>query len=229
MIRVVLAHPSNLVCDLLRESLQKQEDVYLVGSATTTEELTFLLPHSNVVLLSKELEGGDILDVLQEVHEEFPDVKLLVLDESEQPETIVRYIEAGADGYVLQNESVGEMIDKLQAAEAEKALISPTVAAAMMERLTHLASIESPLAYMESRDTMVDRLTSREEEVLVLVAEGCTNKEIAGELIIECGTVKNHVHNILKKLGVNSRYEASSIFHMQHRLSSGGRTRSMAA
>lgn len=216
MIRVVLAHPSNLVCDLLREALNNEEDVHLVGSATTTEELEFLLPHTSIVLLSKELEGGETLDTLEEIREEYPDIKILVLEVAEQPEMILKYIEAGADGYILQNESVDMMIDKLQAASEEKALVSPSVTAALMERLTHLANLETPLAYMEARDGMIEKLTSREEEVLGLVSQGLTNKEIAGKLFIECGTVKNHVHNILKKLDANSRYEASSIYQMEN-------------
>lgn len=215
MIRVVLAHPSHLVCDSLRTALDREEGVYLVGSATTKEELYFLLPHSNLVLLSTELEDEDALYILQYIRKNNPGIKVLVLGITERPEMILRYIEAGASGYILQNESIEEMVEKLQAANEEKALVSPTVAAFMMERLTHLANLETPLAYIEARDTLIDELTSREEEVLGLVAEGCTNKEIAGKLIIECGTVKNHVHNILKKLEVNSRHEAASIFQMQ--------------
>ncbi|MFZ0543933.1 MAG: response regulator transcription factor [Candidatus Promineifilaceae bacterium] len=217
MIRVVLAHPSHLVCDSLRAALDREEGVYLVGSATTKEELYFLIPHGNLVLLSTELENEDTLHLLQHIRKNFPAVKVLVLGISEQPGIILKYIEAGATGYILQDESIEEMIAKLQAASEEKALVSPSVAAVMMERLTHLANLETPLAYIEARDVLIDELTSREEEVLGLVAEGCTNKEIANKLIIECGTVKNHVHNILKKLEVNSRHEAASIFQMQNR------------
>lgn len=217
MIRVVLAHPSHLVCDSLRTALDMEEGVYLVGSATTKEELYFLLPHSNLVLLSTELKDEDTQYILQYIRKNYPDIKMLVLGITEQPDVILRYIEAGAAGYILQNESVEEMVEKLQAASEEKALVSPAVAAVMMERLTHLANLETPLAYMEARDALVEELTTREEEVLGLVAEGCTNKEIAGKLVIECGTVKNHVHNILKKLEVSSRHEAASIFQMQKR------------
>ncbi|NIT57547.1 MAG: hypothetical protein GWN00_15355 [Aliifodinibius sp.] len=134
-----------------------------------------------------------------------------------QPNVILQYIEAGASGYVLQNESVEDMMEKLHAAKEEKALVSPMVAASMIDRLTQLANLDMPLAYMENKDNMIYELTPREEEVLGLVADGCTNKEIAEELVIECGTVKNHVHNILKKLEVNSRYEAASIFQAQKR------------
>lgn len=220
MIRVVLAHPSHLVCDSLKTALDKDEGVHLVGSATTSEELFFLLPHCNLIVLSTELKDADSLNIVKEIRKSHPNIKTLILGLNDEPGVILRYIEAGASGYILQNESIDDMLEKLQAAKNEKALVSPGVAAVMMERLTQLANLETPLAFIENRDNMIDDLTSREEEVLGLVADGCTNKEIAEKLVIECGTVKNHVHNILKKLEVNSRYEAASIFQAQTRTAS---------
>jgi DNA-binding NarL/FixJ family response regulator len=215
MIRILLAHPSRLVCDSLRTALDNVDDVYVVGCATSAEELHFLLPHGNVILLGSELEGGTAFDMLNEIRMTHPQIKVLVLGVSETPEAIIQYVEAGAAGYILQKESVGDMVQKLQAAHEAKAIISPSVAAAMMERLTHLAHLEMPIAFMEARETQLDELTTREEEVLELITQGCTNQEIADKLVIECGTVKNHVHNILKKLEVSNRHEAASLFQMQ--------------
>ncbi|MCA9960781.1 MAG: response regulator transcription factor [Anaerolineales bacterium] len=214
MIRILLAHPSRLVCDSLRTALDKETDVYVVGCATTAEELHFLLPHGNIVLLGTELEDATAFTILEEMRITYPQTKVLIMGVDERPETIIRYIEAGAAGYILQNDSMEDMLRKLQAAYAEKAIISPSVAAAMMDRLCELASLEMPVAFMKARETQFDELTSREHEVLTLITDGRTNQEIAEELIIECGTVKNHVHNILKKLEVNNRHEAASIFHM---------------
>lgn len=214
MIRILLAHPSRLVCDSLRTVLDNQENVYVVGCATTAEELHFLLAHSNVVLLGTELDGENTADILEEIRTTHPETKVLVMGGSEQPEIIIHYIEAGATGYILQNESVEDMMEKLEAAHEEKAIVSPTMAAAMMDRLTHLANLDTPLAYIDAREAQLDELTSREEEVLTLITAGCTNREIADKLIIECGTVKNHVHNILKKLDVNNRHEAASIYQI---------------
>lgn len=214
MIRILLAHPSRLVCDSLRTALDKEEDVYVVGCATTSEKLHFLLPHGNVVIMGTELEDTTAFDVIDDIRMTHPQIKSLVLGIDEQPEVIIRYIEAGAAGYILQDESVEDMLQKVKAVDKEKAIISPTVAAAMMERLTHLANLETPMAYIEARETQLDELTSREMEVLTLINDGYTNQEIADDLIIECGTVKNHVHNILKKLEVSNRHEAATVFKM---------------
>jgi DNA-binding NarL/FixJ family response regulator len=214
MIRVVLGHPSRLICDSLRSALDSEEGIHLVGSVTTGEELQFLLPHANLVLLGTELEKSETLNILEDLRHSHPKIKVLILGVDDRPNIILQYIEAGASGYILQNESVEEMVTKLQAAHDEKALVSPTIAAVMMERLAHLANLDAPMRFVETRDTLFNALTSREKEVLGLVADGYTNQEIANKLIIECGTVKNHVHNILKKLEVNSRYEAASIFQI---------------
>jgi DNA-binding NarL/FixJ family response regulator len=214
MIRILLAHPSSLVCDSLRTALDEVEDTYVVGGVRTAEELYFLLPHGNVVLLATELKDATAFDILKEMHKTYPQIKVLILGVDEQPETIMRYVEAGADGYILQDDSTKVMVEKLQAAQGEKAIVSPNVAAAMIERLNELARMETPPAFVEARESRLDDLTEREMEVLRLVDRGFTNKRIASELYIVRGTVKNHVHNILKKLNVDNRREAASILRM---------------
>lgn len=215
MIRILLAHPSRLVSDSIRAALDKEEEVYVVGCATNAEETHFLLPHGNVVLLGTEIDEGKTLDLIDEIRMTYPQKKVLVLGIDDRPEMILRYIEAGASGYILQNESIKEVVQKVQAATEEKAIVSPSVAAAMMKRLSRLANLEAPIAYMKARAPQLVQLTSREREVLQLVTDGHTNQEIAEELVIECGTVKNHVHNILKKLEVNNRHEAASIYQLR--------------
>ncbi|MCA9916634.1 MAG: response regulator transcription factor [Anaerolineales bacterium] len=214
MIRILLAHPSRLVSDSLRTALDDQEDVYVVGCASTAEELHFLLPHGNIVLLGTELGGKVATNLIEEIRTTHPQTKILVMGVDDNPDLIIRYVEAGAAGYILQNESLDDVVQKVQAAHDEKAIVSPSMAAAMMERLMKLANLETPLAFIEARETQLDELTNREEEVLTLITEGRTNQEIADKLIIECGTVKNHVHNILKKLEVNNRHEAASIYQI---------------
>lgn len=217
MIRILLGHPSRLVCDSLRTALDNVDDVYVVGCATRAEELHFLLPHGNVVLMGTELEDASALDMMNEIRLTHPQLKVLIIGLDDNPDVILRHIEAGAAGYILQDESIVDMVEKLHAASEEKAIISPSVAAAMMDRLAHLANLDTPLAYLEAREVQLNELTSREEEVLGLITEGLSNQEIADRLYIECGTVKNHVHKILKKLDVNNRQEAAYVLQSNHR------------
>jgi DNA-binding NarL/FixJ family response regulator len=214
MIRVLIAHSSRFVCDSLRSALDTVDDFYVVGGATTKEELDFLLPHCNILILDSDLEGVCTIETIQEIQHKYNKTKVLVMGLDEDPDLIIRYIEAGASGYILHNESVDVMVGKLQAVKEEKAIVSPYMAAAMMQRLVHLANMETPVAFIRSRHSQLDELTSREKEVLSLVTKGYTNRQIADKLVIEYGTVKNHVHNILSKLDVRNRYEAGSLFEM---------------
>ena len=214
MIHLLLAHPSRLVSDSLKTVLKEESDVHIAGTATTSEELFFLLPHADLVLLGVELADSDALTILDTLREEHPQVKVVIIGVNDHPDVILDYIEAGATGYILQNESVSDMVTKLKAADREEAVVSPTVAAAMMNRLSKLANMETPLAYMSERSEQMDELSNRELEVLALIHQSFTNREIADKLFIQYGTVKNHVHNILRKLDVSSRHEAAAIYEM---------------
>jgi len=217
MIRVLIAHPSRLVCDSLRNALEDDDidDVCVVGGATTKEELFFLLPHSNVIILDTDLERINTLQTIQEIHHTHPQTKVLIMGLEEDPAVIINYIEGGACGYILRDESIDDVIGKLEAVQEGRAIVCPSVVAAMISRLAYLASIETPAAFVEARQSQLADLTSREEEVLSLITDGYTNREIAARLVIEYGTVKNHVHNILDKLDVRNRHEAASLFEMQ--------------
>lgn len=217
MIRIALAYSSRLISGSLRSALDKIEDLYVVGCATTSEELHFLLPQCDVVLLGAELVDKPAIEVLREISLTHSRIKTLVLGVDACEETIIRYIEAGATGYVLQNESIEDIVRKVNAAHKEQAIVSPKIAAAIMDRLAYLAKMEVPLGFIQSRRTQLAELTDREGEVLDLIARGLSNKQIADRLVIEYGTVKNHVHNILKKLDVRSRQEAASIYRAHRR------------
>ncbi|MCB8987804.1 MAG: response regulator transcription factor [Ardenticatenaceae bacterium] len=195
--------------------MDREEDVYVVGCATSAEELRFLLPHGNVVLLGLEFDDATTLDILPEIHLTYPDIKAIILGVNDSLPSILPYIEAGACGYILQEESTDKMVEKLVAAHEDRAIISPAVAAALMERISELASQEMSASVAGARETQFGELTSRQQEVLELITKGYTNRDIATELVIECGTVKNHVHNILKKLEVSSRQEAATVFRRQ--------------
>jgi DNA-binding NarL/FixJ family response regulator len=132
---------------------------------------------------------------------------VLALGLTEEKKRVLRYVEAGASGYILKDDSLEDLIEIVRATQEGKVFVSPQIAAAMMERLSDLAQI---FAGVENNLTDTTTLTSREMEVLELISKGYTNQQIAQNLVIEVGTVKNHVHNILEKLNVNSRGEAAA-------------------
>ena len=147
------------------------------------------------------------LRLTQAITELAPATKVLALGLTEEKKRVLRYVEAGAAGYVLKDDSLDDMIETIRAAEEGKVFVSPKIAAAMMERLSDLAQMFSDVENSVTDDA---DLTARELEVLELIGEGLTNQQISEKLVIEVGTVKNHVHSILEKLNVSSRGEAAA-------------------
>ncbi|MBK9053008.1 MAG: response regulator transcription factor [Chloroflexi bacterium] len=215
MIRVLVADNTRYLCDSLCAALREKANIFIVGCATTAEELKFLLRHAHVVLLGANLEDKSAIKLLEDIRLDYPEVKVIITGVNDDPKAILQYMEAGAAGYVLRQESVDEIARKLEALQEEKALVSPTVAALMIERLAQLSTLRSLALLTETRINQLDTLSPRELEILNLISIGCTNQEIAGRLFIECGTVKNHVHNILKKLEANNRQDAAKVYQMQ--------------
>lgn len=210
MIRLVMADRVRLVCEVIGAALEGEPDIHVVGIATTEamayEQATEA--DANMALISTSLPDGGALRLVQRFREDAPHVKVLVTGLAATESVIMRYIEAGAAGYVLRDDSVDELLRNIRAAFEEKALVSPEVAARLMQRI---AELNEQLADLGIDPTEYQELTPREKEILDLIADGLTNQEIAETLTIEVGTVKNHVHNILSKLNVNSRQDAAMV------------------
>jgi two-component system, NarL family, nitrate/nitrite response regulator NarL len=132
---------------------------------------------------------------------------------AEAQEQVLQYVQAGAAGYVLQDESLEDLLERVRDAHAGRVRVSPKIAAALMSRVAEYALL---LDQVELGSYPVE-LTPREEEILAIIGQGLTNQEIADRLRIEVGTVKNHVHSILQKLDVNSRHEAAVAWTILHR------------
>ena len=209
-IKVLLVIEVRLIGNIFTSVLEDEPDVEVVGCVFTREEaLEFLKAQSaDVVMVSAGLPDQDALKLTRTVVESAPSTKVLALGLSEEnQQDTLRYIEAGAVGYILKDSSLKELIDVIRLAQKGEAQVSTRMAGALIERLFRLARMFSAVENKMEGDV---RLTSRELEVLQFIAAGLTNQEIAARLVVEVGTVKNHVHRILEKLNVSSRQEAAS-------------------
>ena len=209
MIRLIIVHQAHLICSLIASVLAEEPDIYIIGYATNVEEALAKLERSNcnMILVAATLSDNGALELTKTVAEQWPSVKVLVIGLPESENMILEYVAAGASGYVLQDVPVEKLLDNVRAVYDDKAIISPSVAAALMNRITELAQIS---AQTQVDPETLEELTPREREVLDLIGQEATNQQIADRLFIEVGTVKNHVHSILKKLDVSSREEAAS-------------------
>ena len=179
-------------------------DFEVVGEATTAqdavEKARELQP--DVVLLDILMPGGSGLDVVDEIISVSPGSKVMLLTASESEEDLLIGVKAGARAYLTKDTPLPDLIAAIDAVAAGGAVLSPTMAGKLLDVTNQL------LRHEELLQARKPTLTGREIEVLELVAQGNTSREIGDLLFISENTVKNHIRNILDKLGLHSRNEA---------------------
>jgi DNA-binding NarL/FixJ family response regulator len=207
MIRVLLVNEVRLVGDTIAALLRGESDIEVVAAVSSLGEALARVSEGgcDVALVSATLPSDGTMRFVKALAGLECGVKSLVVGLTEAKWSILQYIEAGANGYVLEDDSAEQLLRRIRAAYRDRALVSPKIAAALMSRVAQLAQANVGTAVSLSTSS---ELTPRELEILELLADGLSNQQIAGSLIIEVGTVKNHVHSILKKLDVANRREA---------------------
>jgi len=208
-IKLLLVNETRLIGNVITVALEDEPDITVVASVTSMDEALQVIQEKEVdiALVSTRLPDQGALKLTRAIVELAPSTKVLALGLTEEKERVLRYVEAGATGYILKDDSLEDLIETVRDAREGKVFLSPHIAAAMMERLSNLAHMFSDI---ENNVSDTTGLTSREIEVLELIGKDLTNQQIAEHLVIEVGTVKNHVHSILEKLNVSTRKEAAT-------------------
>lgn len=206
-IRIVILHGNRLVRESLALVLAQQDGISVVGVAAgfdqVDRELTSVQPDLFVLDLEGPGRGG--LANARRIRAISSKAKILVINVPDTEADVLACIEmGGASGYLLQDASVENLLSNVRAVVAGEALCSPRIASLAFSRISALACQNRPF----HSDNMA-HLTRREVEIVALIEDGLSNKEIAASLNIEVQTVKNHVHNILDKLKVDGRREAA--------------------
>jgi two-component system, NarL family, nitrate/nitrite response regulator NarL len=201
MVRVLVISEVLLICNIVASMLKEEQDIKVVGCVTTLKEAMAKIDRCDIALIGATIPNKETLQFVRKLTKADSSARVVVMGLPESEEVIVEYIEAGITGYVLHDESTDELVDKIRAVAKGEALVSPNVVTALMERIVKLKEMCDD----KENDAELSDLTPREREVLDLLEQSLSNQEIARRLVIEVGTVKNHVHNILKKLDLNSR------------------------
>jgi DNA-binding NarL/FixJ family response regulator len=192
MIRILIVDDHPVVCSGLTSMLSEQVGIEVVGSAASGEEALTIVQRDlpDLILLDLRMPGMDGIAVLHALKKFETPPRVMVLTSFEKEEDIYRAIRAGAQGYLLKDTTESEMIAAISAVNAGKRYIPRHIAARLADRM------------------MRSDLTAREVQILELLAQGSTNKEIAAALDISDNTVRHHVNNIMDKLQVSDRTEA---------------------
>jgi DNA-binding NarL/FixJ family response regulator len=194
-IRVLLAEDHTIVRKGLRSLLEDEANIQVVGEAEDGREAVRmtqeLLP--DVVLMDISMPGLSGLEATRQIKERFPEVNVLVLTRHANEEYVLQILQAGASGYVVKKAAPAELMLAIQAVYRGDSFLSPAISREVIEEYTRRAGAND-----------YDRLTDREREVLQLIAEGRSNREIAELLHVSMKTVENHRANLMDKLGLRS-------------------------
>jgi DNA-binding NarL/FixJ family response regulator len=203
MIRVMLVDDQNLVRKGVRSLLEFADDMEVVAEAPDGIEAIRTIPEivPDVVLLDMRMPGKSGLDVLQKLSADGTLPPTIILTTFDDDEMVLAGIRAGAKGFLLKDVSLEELVAAIRTVAEGGSMVKPAVTQRLLKGLenmhTDFSSLDRP-----------DPLTDRETEILRLMAGGYSNKEIANSLGVAEGTVKNHVSNILSKMGVRDRTRA---------------------
>lgn len=202
-IRVLLVDDHEMVRSGLAVFLEGHEDMQLVGQAADGAEAVRLCGEvqPDVVLMDLVMPGMDGITATRIIREQHPGVHVIALTSFKEAETVQAALKVGASGYVLKNASVSELAAAIRAAHAGHPALSPEAAQVLLDMVRGGAPAALPAA----------ELTERERQVLGLMTQGYTNRQIAQKLAISPSTVKTYASSIFSKLGVASRTEAVAL------------------
>lgn len=204
MIRVFIVDHNQLICNIISVFLEKQSDMVVAGWATSPETALEQVSGCDIVLVDGKLPNPRKFTLIRLLAKIAPQVKVVVLNLDQSEKVILQHLEAGAAGYVPKEASVEMLLKTIRATYRGESLVSPRLTTLLIARVAELKQL---LTKQGVYPNVLPALTEREREVLDLVKLGLGNREISKRLVIEVGTVKNHIHNILRKYKVNSRRE----------------------
>jgi len=209
VIRVLLVDDQTLFREGLRTLLDLQADIEVVGEAKdgreAIEAVARVVP--DVVLMDMQMPVLDGVAATRDIRADHPNTQVIVLTTFDDDEYVFEGLRAGAVGYLLKDVASDRLAEAIRSAARGESFLEPSVAAKVVAEFARLA--DAPHGRERANYTLIEPLSDRELEILHLVATGESNKEIAATLFITEGTVKNHVTNILGKLGVRDRIQAA--------------------
>jgi DNA-binding NarL/FixJ family response regulator len=211
MIRIVLVDDQTLIRQGIQTLLELEPGLQVVATAGNGHEAIAAVERErpDVVLMDIRMPLLDGVAATRAITARFPEVGVIILTTFDDDEYVFEGLKAGARGYLLKDVDSTEIVLAVRAVAAGEALIQPSIARKVVAEFSRLAAQRAPGDAAQAHiDPLAEPLTEREHEVLLAIAAGLSNREIAERLVITEGTVKNHVSNLLAKLGVRDRTQA---------------------
>ncbi len=210
-LRLLLVDDHEVVRLGMRALLERHANFTVVGEASTEEEALqqAVELEPDIVLMDIRLAGGSGIEACQQIKDHVPNAQVIMLTSFAEDELLFAAIRAGATGYLLKQIGAGDLIRAIEMAARGESMLDPSLTQRVFFEVRRSIQKEEAAAFQD--------LTSQERQVLLLIAQGKTNREIATELFLSEGTVRNYVSSILSKLNVSNRAEAAA-YAIQHHL-----------
>ncbi len=209
--RIILVDDHEVVRLGLKSLLERHPQFEVVGEAGSARDALeqVAATEPDVVVMDIRLPGTSGIEACEQIVDQYPNTKVIMLTSYAEDEMLFSAIRAGASGYVLKQIASEELIKAIEAVGRGEALLDPAVTQRVFQEVRRAVKEEEASAFAH--------LSQQEKHVLLLVSEGKTNREIAKNLFLGEGTVRNYVSSILSKLGVNNRAEAAA-YAVEHSL-----------
>jgi len=211
-IQILLIEDNRLLRDGIASMLKKQPDMHVVATIGNGENiLTTLEKHKpNIVLLDLGLRNQNSLQIVKLSKQHFPATKVIVMDLIPLQADVFEFVQAGVSGFILKDANVAEFFKTIRSVYQGAQVLPPHLTGSLFSQI-----VEHTINGGAKSSAIIEsvRMTKRERQVIELIADGSTNKEIAQKLHLSTYTVKSHVHNILEKLALNTRVQIAKHAH----------------
>ncbi|GCE11811.1 response regulator [Tengunoibacter tsumagoiensis] len=218
-IRVMIVDDQRLLCEGFRKLIELEPDLTVVGTAGDGEEALGMVERlqtermaPDVVLMDISMPRLDGIAATRALKERWPEIRVIILTTFDDRALIQAGLQAGALGYILKDITAEQLAATIRVVAQGQVLLHPEVAQKVLASFSSapdLPAVAAPVSPPFDSKREMEQLTEREREILTLLARGASNREISEELYIASGTVKNHLSNILSKLGVRDRTQAA--------------------
>lgn len=211
-IRILLIEDNRLLREGISALLKKQPDMNVVTTVGNGENILALISklNPNIVLLDLGLRSQNSLQIVKLVKKNFQETKIIVMDLIPLQADVFEFVQAGVSGFMLKDISVTEFLKTIRSVYEGSQVLPPHLTGSLFSQIVEHAINGLNRSVIE--DSV--RMTKREKQVIELIADGLTNKEIAQQLHLSTYTVKSHVHNILEKLALNTRVQIAKHAHL---------------
>lgn len=208
---ILVIEDNRLLRDGISSILKKQPDMSVVDTISNGENLSEKLEklQPEIVLLDLGLRSQNSLQVVRLIKRNFQNTKIIIMDLIPLQEDVLEFVQAGVSGFTLKDANVNEFIQTIRSVLQGETVLPSNLAGSLFSQIVeHAVKGSKPSVIVESV-----RMTKREKQVVELIAEGLTNKEIALRLNLSTYTIKSHVHNILEKLSIHTRVQIANYSH----------------